>query len=34
MNKITYLEKCMNIVFEDHQFRSIYLQHRPTVKEA
>jgi len=34
MNKITFLEKCMNILFEDHQFRAIYLQQKPTVEEA
>jgi hypothetical protein len=34
MNKITFLEKCMNILFEEHQFRAIYLQQKPNVKEA
>lgn len=34
MNKITFLEKCMNILFEEHQFRAIYLQQKPTVSEA
>jgi len=34
MNKVTFLEKCMNILFEDHQFRAIYLQQKPTVDEA
>lgn len=34
MNKITFLEKCMNVIFEEHQFRAIYLQQKPNVKEA
>jgi hypothetical protein len=34
MNKITFLEKCMSVVLEEHQFRAVYLQQKPSVKEA
>jgi hypothetical protein len=34
MNKIVFLEKFMNVLLEEHQYRAVYLQQKPTVEEA
>lgn len=34
LNKIVFLEKFMNVLLEEHQYRAVYLQQKPTVEEA
>ena len=34
LNKIAFFQTCMSILFEEHQFRTIFLQQKPTVYEA
>lgn len=34
LNKIVFLEKFMNVLLEEHQYRAVYLQQKPSVEEA
>ena len=34
MNKIVFLEKFMNVLLEEHQYRAVYLQQKPSIEEA